>query len=240
MRCAWGCDMASRGLICVSVAAADMAIVQAAVAPVLELVDVVEIRLDGMADPRIDGCLSALDKPLLVTNRPLWEGGQWRGSEQERVDLLCQALHAGARYVDIELHAAPNLREQVLNEAARLGAQVIISNHDFATTPASDHLQHTVEQMMASGADIGKIVTTATGPGDCLRILALQERAMAAGFPLCAFAMGAAGAISRLATLYLGGFMTYAALSPQMATAPGQLSVQELHAMLRILERDRD
>ena len=93
---------------------------------------------------------------------------------------------------------------------------------------------------MASGADIGKIVTTAMGPGDSLRILALQERAMAAGFALCAFAMGAAGAISRLATLYLGGFMSYAALSPELATAPGQLSVQEIHALLHILERGSD
>lgn len=240
MACAWGNDMTSRGLICVSVAAADAAAVQSAMAPVLELADVIEMRLDGMADPRIDACVAALHTPILVTNRPHWEGGQWQASEEKRVDLLCQALRAGARYVDIELHAAPFLRQQVLDEAAKVGAQVLISNHDFAATPASDHLQHTLEQMMASGADIGKIVTTATGPEDCLRILALQERAMAAGFPLCAFAMGTSGAISRLATLYLGGFMTYAALSPQMATAPGQLSVQELHSMLHILERDRD
>lgn len=232
--------MGSRGLICVAVAAEDATAVQAAVAPVLALVDVIEIRLDGMADPRIADCIAALDKPILVTNRPQWEGGQWQRSEQERVALLCQALRWGARYVDIELHADPALREQVLTEAARVGAQVIISNHDFQTTPASDQLNHTLQRMMASGADIGKIVVTASGPGECLRILALQERAMAAGFPLCAFAMGTAGAISRLATLYLGGFMSYAALSPALATAPGQLSVQELHAMLPIVERCND
>jgi 3-dehydroquinate dehydratase-1/3-dehydroquinate dehydratase/shikimate dehydrogenase len=232
--------MANRGLICVAVAAADAVAVQAAVAPVLELVDVVEIRLDGMADPHLAGCITALGKPVLATNRPSWEGGQWQGSEQERIDLLCRTLHWGARYVDIELHTSLNLREQVLNEAAKVGAQVIISNHHFQATPTSDHLHHTLEQMMSSGADIGKIVVTASGPGDCLRILALQERAMAAGFPLCAFAMGAAGAISRLATLYLGGFMSYAALAPELATAPGQLSVQEVQALLRILERNND
>lgn len=232
--------MLQRGLICVSVAAPDAIAVQGAVAAVLDLVDVVEIRMDAMTDPRIARCITALDKPILVTNRPSWEGGQWQGSEQERVDLLCQALGWGARYVDIELQSAPSLREQVLNEAAKFGAQVIISSHDFQATPACDHLHHILEQMMASGADIGKIVTTASGPGDSLRILALQEQAMAAGFSLCAFAMGAAGAISRLATLYLGGFMSYAALSPELATAPGQLSVQELHALLSILERDND
>jgi 3-dehydroquinate dehydratase type I len=118
-----------------------------------------------------------------------------------------------------------------------MGAQVILSSHDFHTTPSSEHLERTLEQMMTSGADIAKVVVTAHNPRETLRILALQERAMAAGFPLSAFAMGAAGAISRLATLYLGGFMTYAALSPEQATAPGQLSVQALHALLATLER---
>jgi len=91
--------------------------------------------------------------------------------------------------------------------------------------------------MIDSGADIGKIVTTAVSPEDALRILSLQEAAMAASFPLSAFAMGAHGAISRLATLYLGGFMTYAALSPEQATAPGQITVQNLHALLSLLEQ---
>ena len=34
--------------------------------------------------------------------------------------------------------------------------------------------------------------------------------------------------------------MSYAALTPELATAPGQLSVQEVQALLRILERNND
>ena len=228
----------NRGLICVSLAVEDGAAVVAAVTPVLPLIDVIEIRLDGMVDPRLAGCLAALDKPVLVTNRPQWEGGQWTGSERDRAELLCQALQWGARYVDIELLAAAEIRERILEQAHRVGAQVIVSSHDFQSTPSGEILEQRLEQMIASGADIAKIVVTAQGPRDSLRILALQEKAMAAGFPLSGFAMGAAGAISRLATLYLGGFMTYAALSPEQATAPGQLSVGQLHAMLDLLERE--
>ncbi|MGE4558929.1 MAG: type I 3-dehydroquinate dehydratase [Desulfobulbus sp.] len=228
-----------RGLICVAIGAEDEAAVLAAVTPVLPLVDVVEIRLDCMRDPRIGGCIAAFEKPVLVTNRPQWEGGQWQDSEEKRAALLCQALQWGARYVDIELLAAPAIREQILDQAAKTGAQVIVSSHDFQGTPNRETLEHRLAQMMATGADIGKIVVTAKRPEDSLRILALQERALAAGFPLSAFAMGADGAISRVATLYLGGFMTYAALSPEQATAPGQLSVQELDAMVAVLERQQ-
>ncbi len=228
--------MASRGLICVSIAENDDAAVLAAVTPVLPMVDVIEIRLDCMRKPQIARCIDALNKPILVTNRPSWEGGLCRTTEQERIDLLCQALQWGARYVDIELKATQEMREQVQNQASKFGARVIFSSHDFYETPNREHLEQTLDLMIVGGADIAKIVVTAAGPMDCLRILALQERAVAAHFPLSAFAMGAAGAISRLATLFLGGFMTYTALSPEQATAPGQLSVHTLQALLTQLE----
>jgi len=227
---------AHRGLICVSVLAVDNGAVLAAVAPVAPLADVIEIRIDGLREPLTADCIAALPKPVLATNRPVWEGGQYAGSETERIDQLCRALRGGARYVDIELRTAPELRNRLLHEAKQQGAEVIVSSHDFAGTPSTEQLTATLRQMIASGADIGKIVTTAAAPGDALRVLALQQEAMAARFPLSAFAMGAAGTISRLATLYLGGFMTYAALSRAQATAPGQLTVHDLHNLLALLE----
>ncbi|WP_319587738.1 type I 3-dehydroquinate dehydratase [uncultured Desulfobulbus sp.] len=230
--------MVTRGLICASVMAGESTDILAAVSSVAALADVIEIRLDGLRDPRIASCIASLPKPVLVTNRPTWEGGRFTGSEKERIDLLCQALQWGARYVDIELLAAPDLRARIQRKAKKHGAQVIISNHDFQGTPNAEHLRATLQQMTSSGADIGKIVTTAASPEDALRILSLQEVAMAAHFPLSAFAMGAHGAISRLATLYLGGFMTYAALSPEQATAPGQITVQNLYTLLSLLEQN--
>jgi len=228
--------MNSRGLICVSVMATDSEAVLAAATPVLALADVIEIRLDGLRDPLDLGCIGAIAKPILATNRPIWEGGRFNDSEEKRIDALCMALAHGARYVDIELAAAPQLRARLLAAAHAHGAQTIVSSHDFATTPSTPQLSATLEAMIASGADIGKIVTTAATPNEALRILALQQEARAAGFPLCAFAMGAAGTISRLATLYLGGFMTYAALSQEQATAPGQIAVRDLHNLLALLE----
>lgn len=228
----------ARGLICISLAEKNEAALQQAVAPVFDLVDVIELRLDCMEVPQVANFIATIDKPVLATNRPSWEGGQWQGSENERTDLLLQALDWGARYVDIELLAAPEFRLKILAKAKEVGAQVVISSHDFTTTPDSSLLEERLEQMMASGADIAKIVVTAHDATQCLRILSLQEKAMARNFPLSAFAMGTAGAISRLATLYLGGCMTYAALSPEQATAPGQLSVQELQAMLPVFDAE--
>jgi 3-dehydroquinate dehydratase-1/3-dehydroquinate dehydratase/shikimate dehydrogenase len=228
--------MAGRGLICVSVMAEEPAGILAAATPLAELADVVEIRLDGLSEPRLGNWITTIPKPVLATNRPVWEGGRFTGSEEERIEGLCAALRFGVRYVDIELRTGMALRARVLHEARLHGTQVIVSSHDFEHTPPTEHLRATLKEMVASGADIGKIVTTAASPADALRVLALQQEAMAAGFPLSAFAMGAAGTISRLATLYLGGFMTYAAPAPEQATAPGQITVRDLHALLRLLD----
>ena len=228
--------MTGHGRLCVSVAARDADEVVAVVMPVADLVDVVEIRLDLMADPRIEPCITRLPCPVLVTNRPHWEGGRFMGREEERIAQLCQAVQAGARYADIELRTLPELRRQVLTTARHHGAEVLFSSHDFQSTPPLARLREILAEMIAAGADIGKIVTTATTPADALRVLALLETAAAASFPLCSFAMGEAGKISRLATLFLGGFMTYAAIDQQQATAPGQIPINDLHTLCTLLE----
>ena len=220
-----------------SVAAADAASVIARVLPVLSLADVVEIRLDAMLEARIDPCVAALDLPLLVTNRPQWEGGLFAGREDDRVDQLCAAVRAGARYADIELRTDPALRSRLFTVARDCSARVIVSSHDFTGTPPAALLLATLQQMVASGAHMGKIVTTATNADEALRVLALQEEAALLGFPLSAFAMGEPGRITRLATLYLGGAMTYAALDEHQATAPGQLSVAHLHSLITLFEQ---
>jgi 3-dehydroquinate dehydratase len=47
--------------------------------------------------------------------------------------------------------------------------------------------------------------------------------------------MGEEGKLSRITTLLLGGFMTYAALDEQQATAPGQLPVLQLKEAMATL-----
>jgi 3-dehydroquinate dehydratase-1/3-dehydroquinate dehydratase/shikimate dehydrogenase len=222
------------------VGAGDAAAVHSAVQPVLDVVDVVEIRLDAMAVPEVARCCALLRKPLLFTNRPLWEGGAFAGFEDDRIDPLFDAVKLQAAYVDFELRGDPLLRAQLLEAMQTAPTRMILSWHDFKTTPAADELKAVLQQMQDSGAHIGKIVTTAHGPADVLRVLHLQEQALEAGFPLSCFCMGTSGRISRLATLYLGGYMSYGAVDEDQATAPGQLSVARLRELCKGLEGDGD
>ncbi|NOX26310.1 MAG: type I 3-dehydroquinate dehydratase [Deltaproteobacteria bacterium] len=217
----------SRCKICVSLTGADNPTILKAAMAVEDLADVLEIRLDDMAEPDVSQFLKTLKTPLLFTNRAGWEGGGFAGDEAARLKPLYEAVDGGAGYIDIELNTDENLRRDII-KTARGKCKTIVSWHNFTVTPSRRALESILRAQYRSAADIGKIVTLAHGFDDVLRVLNLQREAAEIGFPLIAFCMGRAGAISRVATMKLGGFMTYAAPDREHNTAPGQLAVAAL------------
>lgn len=217
------------GLICVSVAQPSVELAMAAAEQLHGQADVIEIRLDALAQPMVAPFMEKLRTPLLFTHRPQWEGGMFQGEEAVRGALLLEAARAGAAYVDLELKADTGLRRELL--AAATTTRVILSWHDFDHTPADGALATIVARQREGGAHIGKLVTMAHSWQDVLRVLHLQLAAADQNFPLIAFCMGTPGMISRLATLELGGYMTYAAPDEGAATAPGQLPIATLRRL---------
>ena len=69
-------------------------------------------------------------RPAIVTCRPVWEGGHFRGSEEERRRLLTEALALGADYVDVEWRA--HFDDLV---AGCHGRRIVLSTHDFDMMP---------------------------------------------------------------------------------------------------------
>lgn len=221
--------------ICVSIAGENVEKALALAREAETRADLLEIRLDSLPCPDPAPFLEGLTTPLLFTNRPHWEGGSFAGEEEERIRPLLEAINQGASWVDIELNALPHLKNKVLSTAREKETGTIISWHDFRQTPPSEELHRILDRQKESGADTGKIVTMARDFADVLQVLYLQKKAHEMEFPLIAFCMGEAGRISRLATLELGGFMTYAAPGSLESTAPGQLSAEEIIRGLEII-----
>ena len=198
--------------------------------------DIIEIRLDRLARPDVDPFVKGLSKPLLFTNRPEWEGGAFKGSEVDRVGLLLKAVENDCSLVDLELKTAQELRAELLDVLIKHPQTgLIISWHDFSGTPSNDELGDILQQQIESGAHVGKIVTMANSYEDVLKVLNLQTIATENNFPLIFFCMGRMGMVSRLATLRLGGFMTYAAPDGGDESAPGQMKVSTLRTMMKKL-----
>jgi len=194
-----------------------------------------ELRLDYLERPALKRLFRTHPGPVIATNRPAAEGGQWTGSEADRRGLLEEALALGADFLDVELAADPTWRQEIYQRRGQ--AKLILSWHDFSGTPEMERLADLLQEMLAQDADVLKMVALAQQAEDNLHLLSLISAARAAGREIIAFCMGPAGMWSRVVAPLLGSFLTFAPFSKKGASAPGQLTVNEVKRLWRMLKK---
>lgn len=200
------------------------------------LADLIELRIDRMPDADLERLLAARHNPVIVTNRRREEGGSFTGTEEQRIWRLKEAVRLGADYVDIETATAPALKADLRRTLVGRSAQLIVSWHDLAGTPPPAMLEAKLEECMADGPAIVKMVTHAADTADCLRVLTLIPYARRRNQAIVAFCMGKRGRISRIAAPLLGSVIGYASLEPDEASAPGQLTIHRMREIFRLME----
>ncbi len=193
-----------------------------------------EMRLDYLERPDLKKLFRSRPGPVIATNRPQSQGGKWTGSEGDRRRLLEEALSLGVNFLDVELEADQAWRRELWHRRGE--SRIILSWHDFSGTPEPSGLEATLSEMLAGEADIVKLVTWAHQPEDNLRLLSLIPKVRALGREVIAFCMGPAGQWSRIAAPFLGSYLTYAPFNRKGASAPGQLTVNEVKRLWRLLK----
>ncbi|MDQ6672482.1 MAG: type I 3-dehydroquinate dehydratase [Chloroflexota bacterium] len=191
-----------------------------------------ELRLDLFQEPFDLPVLlrERGDLPVVVTLRPPDQGGKSPLPPEERLEVLLHAAALGAEYVDLEWKAAT---PQAISALHAAGARVVVSRHDFAAMPP-ELVDDWWPALAALGADVVKVVGTASDVRDCLPILRVLSRERA-NVPTVAIAMGEAGLPTRVLALRAEQcFLTYAAASADSATAPGQLTAREMRETYRV------
>ncbi|HII07401.1 MAG TPA: type I 3-dehydroquinate dehydratase [Methanotrichaceae archaeon] len=189
--------------------------------------DLVEVRLDLLPkDPIriIREVREATSLPIIATNRMTQEGGQFHGSESERIEILAEASTL-ADLVDVELRAEG--RDRLMEIAER---PVIISYHDFEGMPPLEELRSMLEEIFEAGAEIAKLALTPASLEDCLDLLKLLSETEG---PLSLMGMGNVGKHLRAVAPIYGSVLTYGYIGS--ATAPGQISVKALREVLDVL-----
>lgn len=186
------------------------------IANIRDSVDVIEIRLDMMPKYELKPLIAESQIPLVLTNRPKREGGNFQGTEKDRLNILTDCINLGASYIDIELDSVSTIGE-------RGATQLIVSHHNFQAMP---DLATVRTRMESSGADIAKIVGLATSPLDSFAALKLFPQAM---LPTISIAMGRHGLMSRILCLqHKKCLLSYATEDDDPGTAPGQLPVSRM------------
>jgi 3-dehydroquinate dehydratase / shikimate dehydrogenase len=173
--------------------------------------DMIELRLDGVAGVDVGGALAGRRCPVVVTCRPVWEGGRFDGSEEERRRILERAFACGAEYVDVEWRAG--FRDLVTAHRAR----AVLSSHDFDGVPTD--LDDRVADMRASGAATVKLAVTPRRLSEMLPLAAIGRTGDAV-----VIGMGEAGLPSRLLAAKFGSRWTFAG----NAVAPGQIPASRM------------
>lgn len=188
--------------------------------------DILELRADFLKDMNastLKTLIAAAKLPMIITIRIPEEGGQWQGTEKDRVKYLLQAAKYGADFIDIELAKAD---KEMISELKKTETKIILSHHDFKKTPPLKDLKSIHNQMLKMGADIGKVVTMIKLKKDRDTIYELIK-----GSPknkIIAIGMGALGTETRVKGLEIGSYLTFASLTKAQASAPGQLTLKEM------------
>lgn len=216
--------------ICAVVAAHDAKTMWRQLDRALRLTRTVELRLDWLSDDReITRFLALLasKKPratFIATCRRIEAGGRYRGAIARQLIHLAEALRAGCDWFDLEVETEqrcpPELLDALLGDARRLA-----SAHFFRGLPAQ--LNRIASNLSRTGPDAIKIAAQCNSIAESLRLLrlALGRR------NVVAVPMGEVALPARILALREGGALAYAPV--ENATAPGQVSVEEMKNLYR-------
>ena len=212
--------------------------------------DLIELRADafeGIRDTmRLLDLLSEVrgvfDGPVLFTLRSEREGGQLNVDPEEYLDILRIAISSGCiDLIDIELGTeitaeaeeyGISTAQMLAEEAQSFGIRVVMSQHDFASTPNRIDIYSAMEKMRDSGADIAKGAYMPQAAQDVDEVLAAGLRAKERlGIPTILISMGELGQMTRTYGEAFGSAVTFACLGGR-ASAPGQQDARELREIL--------
>lgn len=240
----------SRARICVPVCERRASDLSEAVRRACEIGDVVELRLDYLAGGELTSALDGLNDllrtrtcPVILTMRPAEQGGFHELDNFNRIVFWDEHFlfnKPEVDFADIELDLALFFRQRENEGWQGLldWSRVICSYHDLRGVP--DDLDEIYETIAATPARVMKIAVHARDAVDCLPVFRMLERAARDGREMIAVAMGQAGLATRILGHQRGSFLTFASSDDAHATAPGQVSAEELREVYRVDEIDEE
>ncbi|MDA1313525.1 MAG: shikimate dehydrogenase [Acidobacteria bacterium] len=242
-------SLSSLPRICVALGVADVLhLERLAVAACDDGEDFLELRLDMLHEP--EAGIKVIrrvarrypDAVLLATCRRKQNGGEFGGSIERQIEVLDQAVSAGAAMVDIEIETAETAPSLLAIFAGR--SRLIVSYHNFETTPA---LSRAMRRLQRVPADIYKIAVFARKPSDGLRVLNLPSEY--ADLKIVSLAMGELAVPSRILGASRASAFVFASYMPRNGepgsvpaakpTAPGQISAAQLRNLYLAHRRQR-
>jgi len=214
--------MSSKLPICTILAETDLVQTKALVAKVEKDSTFFELRADFLSnlnEELICSLKKILNLPTIFTLRDRKNGGQFDGSNAEKLNFYEQAVDAYYEYLDLELDSP------LIDLIDRKKSKLIVSYHNFSATPSPIQLNSIITRAQDKKPDLIKIAAFINRATD-LQVLAKLLLDHQVPKQLIVIGMGELGKPSRAFFPYLGSFLTYAVFNNKIAS--GQLSLLEM------------
>ena len=189
-------------------------------------IDIVELRLDLLSGSEAEKAASfpsLTDLPVICTLRRVSDGGKCCLAEEERENLLLDALDGSFAYVDVEEDIKDS---KVAAKAREKGIKVIRSLHDFSGLP--EDVEGMFRHLKEEG-DVAKLAVTPHSVKDVLTLLKAVDRL--GDMPRIVVGMGVYGVPVRVLYRRFGSLLSFA--SSGEAVAPGQLTCRQMKEVYR-------
>lgn len=195
--------------------------------------NLVEVRLDRFDSSLNFKEISGSTKiPLIAANKTVNERGFFKGAENQRQQMLVDAAYNGFSYIDVDL-STPKF-DEIIGRLKQVDAKLVISSHNFEGSLSAAEMNHLLQEELAGGASICKIIGYAKKKADNLEALNFVASQSSKAKLVC-FLMGEEGRLSRLLSPLFGACFTFASLRQGHETATGQMTIGEMKVVYNLL-----
>ncbi len=205
-------------MICISVTPTSRKLAKVDLLNAAGQCDLIELCLDRLIKPPdMKDLLDGVKKPVLVSCRLKEDGGNWAGTDEERLTLLREAIVAGPAYVELDMDTAKRV--------PRFGDTKRVVSYTRLDKPLGS-IDTIFDRAAQANADVVKV----TWPTPTLEtawplLLAVSKKRE---LPVVGLGLGRAGLTFSLLGRKYGSPWIYAALEKGMEAFKGQQTVGEL------------
>jgi 3-dehydroquinate dehydratase/shikimate dehydrogenase len=182
--------------------------------------DLLEVRLDRIGRGADIGTLLARKpKPVVMTCRRAEDGGDWQGTEVERVALLRQCFVPQAEYVEVELDVADQLPPAPPTKR-------VIAYTNLLETP--EDLHEIYQKAVSKKPDVIKLALPVRTPEEIWPVVQILAKP---AVPTVIMGVGKPGIMLTLLAKKMDAPWAYAALERGMESYFGQPTVRDLETV---------
>lgn len=169
------------------------------------------------------------DKLIIVLRRKNLE--PIKMSFEKRLEII-KLLNNSDSYLDLDISQQEELK---YIETNTFMVKKIISYHNYEETPEKEKLNEIADRIKKYNPEITKISTYCKNEKDALSLLYLQQKLKKEEKKHIILGMGKSGIVTRIFGTVWGNEITFAPIDKSDASAPGQLTKNQLENIYEIL-----